>query len=249
MSTDPFGERGGLNLYGFVVNRSPAAIDPLGLYIEEGKIAKSMAQVKHDIGLAVRAATKEYHKCCYDRLRWDELAPYIDANPSRYVWTNSGGWVDLKHLFATAFTEEPLLIVPSALILWAGEVLVEQAQAEDGAKSAFGVEDLPSNLYGSQFLSTEFGPHRPCEFGDQLERFINGSLGGMGTAPAAVDAYNRIRNFSYEPVISPSGPDIAVDAKTGIPYKGASETSPSAYERKWLDVMHAHGISGTFLGR
>lgn len=75
-------------------------------------------------------------------------------------------------------------------------------------------------------------------------------LGGVTSAPESeVDQFNLIRNFSSEPVLSIQGSDVRTDVLTTIRYKhGGLGFPPTPYERAFLDIMYAHGISGTEVG-
>jgi hypothetical protein len=84
-----------------------------------------------------------------------------------------------------------------------------------------------------------------CDFGKDLERFVNSELGGIGSAPQPAMAFNFIRNLSATPVMNPLGDDTIVDRTTLIRYKSSGDKS---YDRKWFDVMSRAGISDTAPG-
>jgi len=135
--------------------------------------------------------------------------------------------------------------VPKAYLIDRG-VGVEVVQTRQGLPSAFGVEDLPSNRYGAMFTAY-LDTDNMCGLGEQLERFVNDELGGLGDPPVfQLRDFNQIRNLSSEPVLDPHEEGVLTDEETGIRYK-PPPGEPWHRDVDWsqhLDLLITHGYSG-----
>jgi hypothetical protein len=241
---DPLGYVDGMSVYAYAKSGPTNARDPLGLFVEKDKVCGSMQDMKNEIWDLMKKKAGSDKNSDINDVDWLEMGRYLSANmkTNRYVWTKKGGWIDLKHFLRAAY-EANRTFVTHGMVLGKGED-VEKAQAAGGNVSAWGVEDLPSNKYG-----VEFEPHIPdcnTDLPDALEKYINDVLGGLGTPPKdKIDKMNYIRNFTYEPIMSPDDKDIHVDEKTTIPFKGDPNDGTV---KKQLKVMGEQGISGDNYG-
>ncbi len=250
LNPDPLSETGGLNITGFAHNDSVNRYDLFGLFVEANRVVNNLHEVVLDMRIAIEAFARSQGKksCCelkssdWGRLG-GKLTEHFAQYRSRFFWTRSGGWVDMRHMLAAAFAANNAFY-PSVAVEYGGK-LTEQAQARAGNASAFSVEDLPSNHYGILF-EPSIDENKLCDLPDVFESFVQNRLGGFSMPPMfRILNYNLTRNFSDDPIMDPFGPDIIVDQSTGIPYKSGGNPS---YERTWLDIMHSHGISGSSVG-
>jgi RHS repeat-associated protein len=162
-------------------------------------------------------------------LDWLEVGKYLyndkpgdsESDPiyhNRFLWTRKGGMIDMKHLIAAAFQSRRWFISASSIREHGKHVEANQLLKMDN--SAYGFEDLPSNLYGLKFAKY-IDKNNLEGLPGALERFINEELGGLLPPPddSVVLALNQIRNFSEDPILDPNGKDILTDPATGIRYK------------------------------
>lgn len=127
---------------------------------------------------------------------------------NRYLYTAKGGWIDLRHFTAAAASGT----TGSRRLIQAEGLALEKSQAKSGIiRSAFSVEDMPSNKLGVDFadwlrkdsrFSFEAIVRGRRLLGDALVTFVNEQLGGSPTAPVGKIAhFNKVRSFGDTPVL------------------------------------------------
>jgi RHS repeat-associated protein len=115
---------------------------------------------------------------------WNQLRPlpnetYYNNKEGRYVYTESGGWIDMSHF-----------------IFYAGKALGYKDRGSDNPveralqagywqeftdkyaspHSAYSYEDLPSDWYGADFATNHFDPDSKMTLGEQLGKYFKGVL-------------------------------------------------------------------------
>ncbi len=168
-SRDPIEEKGGLNLYGFVLNNPVSRFDTRGLSVDPNSI------VGPDVAVGIsRVGPTLVNNLLFNNAR-NPLFPYETVrkngmplallanfafnNPgfrgngvNRFVFTCKCGWIDNGHFWASALGGHGLGADTSFLL----GVFVEEVQGikywPDGWRnSTYTAEDLPSDLLGSAF--------------------------------------------------------------------------------------------------
>ncbi|HET7437749.1 MAG TPA: hypothetical protein VFN10_23795, partial [Thermoanaerobaculia bacterium] len=144
----------------------------------------------------------------------------------RYIFTEQGGWIDLRHLFRLAWVAKTRhgKMISADL---AG-VLIEEDQAEKGHPSAFTYEDLSTNSLGVQLGMQLLTRSDPAAV---IGKFIS-DLAPSDTYEDP-DALTGILNFSTDPVLSANDPTLRVAGRwrykpSGNPYK----------DKYWLSLMN-----------
>jgi len=136
ISRDPIRERGGLNLYGYMLNDPLTNIDPLGL-------APNTAGV-----------TSMYHivNQLFNGASLYQLSASHITNTNRYFYSDTYGWIDVRHFAAAAdYVQQGY---PGWWVKTLGFGLeLEEWLTEwgDAYRSGLSPEDLPSNSAGVDF--------------------------------------------------------------------------------------------------
>ena len=117
LSRDPIAERGGANVYGFVLNSPNNFVDPHGLW---QRLARHLWKAKCGDTLADLAAKQEYGG---DSANWPCLWPDFGMKDHGYPKVEPGDVYDASNLAVPAFNEKSLHLSADASLYW-GHVTV-----------------------------------------------------------------------------------------------------------------------------
>jgi RHS repeat-associated protein len=242
ITRDPLGYVDGMSVYEYVKSQAIVLTDHLGTFVDADGIAETYKELTDEVWALMRkkAGSKEYAKI--NAVDWLEMAKHVATrmSSSRYFWTTKGGWIDIKHFLMAAAHTNRWFVTKHMVVLEGG--LIEERQARLGNKSAWGIEDLPSNLYGAEFDYPECNTDLPA----RLVRYIDDKLGGLAAGPKNdLAKMNYIRNFTASPILSLKDKRIKVHKPSGIPYVSHSD---DVYTKNQLRTMAAKGISGRNYG-
>ena len=167
LSEDPIGFRAGdANLRRYVGNSNPNATDPSGMLPNKNN-AISLEQLIRLIRI-----TEESHPEMTPREMLDLALRFHKSGPDLwvYIYTHEQGWIDVPHFLEAATWTCDGYSVP---VVVTGGFFVEIRQlyswSIDAQSSAFGAEDMTSNLQGALFGAT-FNQNVPLS--QQLEKFF-----------------------------------------------------------------------------
>ena len=202
ISEDPIGFfAGDTGLARYVGNSPIKYTDPSGLEIFEPTVIDS----ERELGVILSTVYQELHANLGHRPSHDEYLSALqaqfagggDESLGRSFYTNQLGFLDLRHVLAAY---EQARSAPNWVVLEAGECL-ERGQAVRGSTSAWSVEDLVSNRFGTT-LANETIETAP-DLLTALLTLVAVEGGGIAAAPAPLEEFNQILNFGYRPVLSP----------------------------------------------
>jgi len=149
-------------------------------------------------------------------------APFNTSGNNRYIYTESGGWIDMAHFMfyagraynykqqkqqAQEFVNSSgfAFLSPEAQMQWlkqagmnpVGEAVQDGYLQEFGDKftaphSAYSYEDLPSDKFGADFGANYFDPNSKQTFSEQIQNYIDNVL--KATSPQNAPNYNSLPN-------------------------------------------------------
>jgi hypothetical protein len=102
--------------------------------------------------------------------------PHFNMKEGRYIYTESGGWVDMVHfLFYAGLAYQYKQNGESNPI---GEAVQKGHWQEylDPAHSSYSYEDLPSDKFGADFAVNHFDPNSHLTLGQQVEKYMKDQL-------------------------------------------------------------------------
>ena len=185
LTKDPIEEKGGLNLYAFVLNNPITLWDVLGRWVHPDGIISAEDAVSNvlnieksyfhtgisrALGLTIDPVTKGIGLLKYlGQVVFN--TDNIDGSTNKWLFTCKYGWIDLGHFFNSAWIASKFPVLGSS-ILYTGSISVEMIQAakqiafeirtppyrgSPSGESAFTAEDLNSNYQGFHFEHDYFG--------------------------------------------------------------------------------------------
>lgn len=102
--------------------------------------------------------------------------PYFNMSSNRYVYTTSGGWIDMVHFLYYAGIAENNKItgavnpVRSAVDTGKFQELIDQIKAP---WSSYSYEDLPSDFFGANFAVNFYDPNSSLTLSGQIISYLN----------------------------------------------------------------------------
>jgi hypothetical protein len=224
---DPAGIEAHPNLYEALEARWPMLTDPFGAAVEPGQIV-SMEDVIAHLAEATKGCKSTDAECVITTLSAAHGGGAFGIfGTERFVYTERGGWIDLRHLYELAHQQydHP----DSAISIERAGELVEEDQAVVGHPSAFSFEDLPTNHLGVTLGTYLRGSKDAIH---AVESFLRGQLAATRSYDDSLPL-DGILNFSVRPLLSPH--DATLLQSGSWTYK----PSGNAYKDKdWLRMMN-----------
>jgi len=217
LNRDPIEEEGGYNLYGFVGNDGVGKWDYLGLDVDPDRVQTDSNEFLRALIDSVKRyvvnnggdLTKGW--CCELKrinslknqweAREDLLKHFIDESGEhilhdKFFFTKNGGFVDLRHFLTIA----RVAIASDTSTAMSFGTAIEFNQLRLGQRSAFSVEDMPSNKFGADFSDKILDSI--CLLPISIVNYLNEDLGGVMAPPEPVENFNRIKNLTIYPVLN-----------------------------------------------
>lgn len=228
---DPLAEKyPGVSSYVYCLNNPVRYIDPDGMepikpYAGTVRgFVRFMNGLSTGIGLATgtTAHAAMLRMGATNGIKPANTAPFNTSGNNRYIYTESGGWVDMAHFMfyagrayeykqqkqqAQEFVNSNgfAFMSPEAQMQWlkqagmnpVGEAVQDGYLQEFGDKftaphSAYSYEDLPSDKFGADFGANYFDPNSKLTFSEQIQNYLNDVL--KATNPQNAPNYNSLPN-------------------------------------------------------
>jgi hypothetical protein len=167
LESDPIGLAGGWNTYSYVSNNPLRYTDRLGLAPNQSG-ATNPGTIRADMR-ALEAAGMS------GRQILDVLAATHMNNANRYFYTDTYGWVDVRHFGAAASLGSRYGNVITEALGLANEAAQYCTEWGNDYRSAFSPEDVPSNAAGARFGDDFINPFTPLS--SSFDKWLN-SVGG-----------------------------------------------------------------------
>ena len=120
---------------------------------------------------------------------------FFNDKKGRYIYTEKGGWIDMGHFlfYASRAYKNKLNGIDNPI----GEAVQDGYKQEFvdeyvASYSAYSYEDLPSDKFGAEFGVNHFNPNSALNFGQQIEKYLNDTLGAL--RPEQAPNYNNLPN-------------------------------------------------------
>ena len=223
---DPIGD--GVNWYAYTYNNPLKFVDPNGaepVQDHAGTLEQTMdilngAQLNwRNIGGATGAQASSVLADLGDLGLGGPKHHPIGDQEGRYLYTEKGGWIDMRHFLffaGQAWSNKQLagsLVDEDAIVdgTVTDSIIMEMLQMIGGHGSGFSYEDLPSNKYGAEFGAKHFDPNSSKTLGQQMEDFLNTLVPAnpedapnWNDVPATIDnlddeGYKTPKNYSTTP--------------------------------------------------
>ena len=197
-----------LNAYSYVQNNPLKYTDPTGhepVKSEAGtadQVSKKIEEIIYDVRCQnpkatskdIYAAMKAYYDGDYVDQNGNKWSYAADGTP-RYVYTEEGGWIDMKHYFdaanygATIGKDLTNFLGFGVEVLQASPEISSVFDVSNQPGSAFSFEDMPSDAMGSEFGQSNAGSSY-----DEVQKNFDAHMSALkATTPDQDPGYNDLQ--------------------------------------------------------